>query len=361
MSWGEEEELEELQKEFEDNCKKHNIQKSPQVLLSNGFYFGIVKNDEAKASVYLKKALDTALKNQEDSIQRQNRVEELKNKLDIMYCLGTFCTYYYTIQNNDKCREKISHVNSLLDYFLNLREELKIKKSQTDNVQLQKQFQSQLNMISREYLHITRLNLNVSILEALIGTDPEERSKALWESYEKANTLNETLFIPYILLYMAFNYSFMQEEEQAHLFLNLATKIAEKQGMKLFLNYVEEHKKAFFEQSASYTGAYDLVFNKKEHSLTGEDKGCIQFKNQFILLDLLNFLIEDQGKPHSKEDLAKRIWKEDYSPNVHDNKIYATIKRLRDSIEPSDGGKSRYIYKNKQGYYLSDKVKILVK
>ena len=103
-----------------------------------------------------------------------------------------------------------------------------------------------------------------------------------------------------------------------------------------------------------------MVFNKKEHSLIGKHKGCVQFKNQFILLDLLNLLIENQGKPHSKEDLVRQLWKENYSPSVHDNKIYATIKRLRDCIEP-DKGQSRYIYKNRKGYYFTDKVKILVK
>ena len=229
---GDEELLEETQKEFEENCKKYNIQKNTRVLIANGFYFGILKRDDSKASIYLQQALETALETQEDSIKRQNREEELKSKLDIMYCLSTFCSYYFATMNNDKCREKITHVNSLLEHFLNLKEKLKIKKSQTDNVQLQKQFQSQLNIINREYLHITRANLSVKLIEALIEENCEKRSQALWESYEKANTLNETFLLPHILLYMAFNYSFMKEEEQAHLFLNLAKKIAEKQKLK---------------------------------------------------------------------------------------------------------------------------------
>lgn len=364
---GEEELLKEVREEFEDNCRRYNLQKTPHVLAINGFYFGILKKNDSKASFYLNEALNVALKNQQDCIKRQDSPGELKSKLDIIRCLSCFCNYYFSRWEHDKCREQINHFNSLFDYVLNLKRELKDKKSYTDNVQLQKYYQSLLDVIEKEYLSLTRHNLSVKITSALLEIDPKKTKTILWESYEKANALNEQYLIPYILVYMAFNYFSLKEKEQAHLFLNLAKKSAEAQSFKILLKRIADLEKEFskekgglYDLDPGLKESYDIVFNKEEHSFVGKTRGCVQFKNQFILLELLNLFIENQGQSYSKEELVKRIWREDYSPKVHDNKIYVTIKRLRDSIEPADG-KSRYIFRNRNGYYLTEKVKVLVK
>lgn len=357
---GEEGLLGQLQEEFENNCKRYNVQKSPRVLMTNGFCFGILKKDKMKASACLEEALKMALANQADSVKKQDSAGELKSKLDIMYCLYVFCDYYFHTLDHDKCREKLKHLTDLLEYFFKLKEELRIQKSHTDNVQLQQHFQSLLDIIDKEYLHIIRLDLNLKTMKALIEKDSKKAIRILWENYEQANAFNEKYLIPYIFLYMAFNHYSLQEGEQAQLFLNLSKKSAEAQSFKTLLKHINHLQKEFFKDQAHSTGNYDIVFNKEEHSFIGKSKGCVQFKNQLILLDLLNLFIENQGKSHSKEDLVKQIWKEDYSPAVHDNKIYVTIKRLRDSIEPDDE-KSRYICRNRKGYYLSDKVKVLIK
>lgn len=357
---GEEELLIKTEREFEDNCKKYGIRKTPRVLMVNSFCFGIQKRNDPKASVYLKEALGAALANQKESMERQDSVEELKSKLDIMYCFYVFCAYYFHKMNYEKCAEELKRSKDLLKYFFKLTEELRVKKSQTDNVQLQQHFQSLLDIIDKEYLHIIRLDLNLKTIEALIEKDCKKAIQILWESYEKANAFNEKYLIPYIFLYMAFNHHTLLETDQAELFLNLSKKSAKAQSFKMLLRHIERLEKEFFSKQAHNAGNYDIVFNKEEHSFIGKQKGCVQFKNQLILLDLLNLFIENQGKSHSKKDLVKRLWKEEYSPAVHDNKIYVTVKRLRDSIEPNDG-KSRYICRNREGYYLSDKVKVLVK
>jgi DNA-binding response OmpR family regulator len=53
------------------------------------------------------------------------------------------------------------------------------------------------------------------------------------------------------------------------------------------------------------------------------------------------------------------VWKQDYDPGIHDNKIYVTIKRLRKLIEP-DYEKPRYIFRAKNGYYLNKNTKVLL-
>jgi DNA-binding response OmpR family regulator len=58
------------------------------------------------------------------------------------------------------------------------------------------------------------------------------------------------------------------------------------------------------------------------------------------------------GETFSKEIIVKKIWNQDYSPAMHDNKIYVTIKRLRKMIEP-DINKPKYIFRAKNGYYFN--------
>ncbi len=74
---------------------------------------------------------------------------------------------------------------------------------------------------------------------------------------------------------------------------------------------------------------FDLVFNTGSNSVVERKKGKIDFKNQFILLDMLKLFLRNPGEVYSKENLVKAVWKQEYDPSVHDNKIYVTIKRLR--------------------------------
>ena len=72
---------------------------------------------------------------------------------------------------------------------------------------------------------------------------------------------------------------------------------------------------------------------------------------------MLKLFISRQGEVFTKEYLVERVWKQDYNPDVHDNKIYVTIKRLRKMIEP-DYDKPKYIFRAKNGYYLNKATKI---
>jgi DNA-binding response OmpR family regulator len=100
-----------------------------------------------------------------------------------------------------------------------------------------------------------------------------------------------------------------------------------------------------------------MVFDLDNHAIIEKSLGKIDFKNQFILLDLLKLFISHQGQIFSKEYLVEQVWKQDYDPEVHDNKIYVTIKRLRKMIEP-DYDKPKYIFRAKNGYYLSKNAKV---
>ena len=104
---------------------------------------------------------------------------------------------------------------------------------------------------------------------------------------------------------------------------------------------------------------YDLIFDLENHSITEKKLGKVDFKNQFILLDLLKLFVQNQGQVYSKEFLVEQVWKQSYDPSVHDNKIYVTIKRLRKLIEP-DYEKPKYIFRAKNGYYMNKVARIYI-
>ena len=104
---------------------------------------------------------------------------------------------------------------------------------------------------------------------------------------------------------------------------------------------------------------YDLVFDAVNKQITEKKRGTVDFKNQFILLDLLRLFIKSPGEVHSKEVIVEKIWKQSYDPRVHDNKLYVTIKRLRKMIEP-DFDKPKYIFRAKNGYYLNKNARVLL-
>ena len=350
--------LKEAEKEFEETCRKRKIQKSPRVLLVEGFCFGIARRDEAKAESRLNEALETALENQADSIQSGDSCGELKSKVDIMCCFCAFAYYHFAVCEPEKCREKLVKLQELLTWLLNLKEEILAKRSQTDNAQAQRRFQKLLHVIEGESFRIKQLNLTLKTLRALTEEDHKKALKILWDIYERANALNEKHLIPYVFLYMSFNHFLLREREQTDLFLSLAKKAASAQSFKMLLERIERFESQVSGSSRDDTGVYDIVFNKADHSLTIKGKGCARLKNQLILEDLLNLFIENPGKPQSKERLARKIWKEDYSPPAHDNKIYVTVKRLRSLIEPPG---RRFIARGREGWYLDGKMKILVK
>ena len=103
-----------------------------------------------------------------------------------------------------------------------------------------------------------------------------------------------------------------------------------------------------------------MIFDRKHRSIVERQKGCISFKNQHILWDIMGLLASRPGAAFSKQKLVERIWKQDYMPLVHDNKIYVTLKRLRELVE-QNSRQPVYIRRNKEGYHLNGEARILVK
>ena len=140
-------------------------------------------------------------------------------------------------------------------------------------------------------------------------------------------------------------------------FLKLAQKSANPKILQQMSRRITE---SIEELKAKKVNNYDIVISFENKTIIEKQKGQIDFKNQFILLDMLKLLISQPGNAHSKESLVEKVWQQEYNPIVHDNKIYVTIKRLKELLEP-DYKNPKYIFRSKEGYYINKQVKALIK
>ena len=299
------------------------------------------------------------------SVKEQDYLREIHAKLDVALCLFVYIHYHYMIEDYKRCAAELVNLKVLLDYYFNLKQDLQLRRSKTDNAQEQHLFHKMLEAVKKNFQFMQRIKLNVMFIEAYVEgsglkKDYAGSDKILWECYEEANKTDNTHIIPYLFCYMSYNYYLKNELEQACVFLSLAEKNADP-DRRLFFKCLEKFKKETgLAGGGGETGEYDIIFYEENHSVVEKRKGCINFKNQFILLDVLKHLMLSPGVPHSKQFLVEKIWREEYSPATHDNKIYVTIKRLRELLEP-DVSKPRYICRGSGGYYLSKKVKAILK
>lgn len=196
--------------------------------------------------------------------------------------------------------------------------------------------------------------LNISIHRRLKKL--EEALSLAWEAYEEVKHLRSNIMNIHVLGLIGTIYLDMGDKEQARVYLNMAHKMVDPKNQVHLANMVSNILASI---GGDVGKDFDILFNETNHSIIEKKMGTIDFKNQFILLDLLKLLMTNQGVVYSKEQLVELVWKQTYDPAVHDNKIYVTIKRLRKLIEP-DYDKPKYIFRAKNGYYFNKSVKILM-
>lgn len=246
------------------------------------------------------------------------------NKHDICYAINGLAITYYAL---DRFSEALKEIYNLQVFFqvMDLRE-----------------------------LRLSSQMLNGHILRKMKKYD--QALEIFWECYELLRA-EKNLFVYLSMLYgMALTYKESGETDMARMYLKLAKKSADPENVKYLCRHIDLQ---LADLGVTQTEDYDLVFDALTNSVIEKKKGKVDFKNQFILLDMLRLFMKQPGAVYSKENLVKQVWKQDYDPAVHDNKIYVTIKRLRKLIEP-DYDKPRYIFRAKNGYYLNKNTKILM-
>lgn len=210
-----------------------------------------------------------------------------------------------------------------------------------------------------EVLPLSEIKISTLVLNSYILTELkkfEQSIDILWQAYELVKTQKTMHLHIYLLAIMGRTYLRAGNRELAKLYLNLAHKAIDPANSIRLAKQIELDLKDLGEDANTQ---FDLVFELENHSVIEKKLGRIDFKNQFILLDLLKLFVQNQGQVYSKEYLVEHVWKQSYDPAVHDNKIYVTIKRLRKMIEP-DFEKPKYIFRAKNGYYMNKSASVAV-
>jgi tetratricopeptide (TPR) repeat protein len=210
-----------------------------------------------------------------------------------------------------------------------------------------------------QIITLPELQVAAKMTNAWILNELKKHEKALeiyWSCYDDLRMGKNLYFYIFLLHEMGETYKTMGEADLARLYLKLAKRMADPENLKYLSSKID---KTLADLGVSVSEDYDLVLNELTNSVVERKKGKVDFKNQFILLDMLRTFMDQPGKVYSKENLVKLVWKQEYDPSTHDNKIYVTIKRLRKLIEP-DYDKPKYIFRAKNGYYLNKTAKILL-
>ncbi len=210
-----------------------------------------------------------------------------------------------------------------------------------------------------QVLEIPEVKISSQILNAQIFADLKRYDQSLellWQTYDLLK-VHKIFHLHLRVLYnMGRVYMLMGDKEMARTHFKLCSRSMDSTNMVRLNKSVQE---ALEELGGDGLTTYDLIFELEKHSVIEKKLGRVNFKNQFILMDLLRLFVQNQGQVFSKEYLVEEVWKQNYDPSVHDNKIYVTIKRLRKMIEP-DYDKPKYIFRAKNGYFMNKSAKILI-
>ena len=285
-----------------------------QLALNSKTYYSLAlcasyKRQQKVAQEYLEKALALAL--------------ETDSKEDICYAIHGLALVYYA---QKRYEDALKEIYNLQVFF--------------------------------QVLPMPELKLSSRILNGLILRDMGQSEQALdvfWQCYDILKTQKNLYSYLNLLYAMGATYQDLGHHDLARIYLMLAKRSVDPENLPYLSRRIEARLEAMGESDHS---EYDIVFDRSSNSVIERKKGKVDFKNQFVLLDLLRLFLRSPGEVHSKESLVKKVWRQDYDPAVHDNKIYVTIKRLRKMIEP-DYDKPRYIFRAKNGYYLSKNTKVL--
>ena len=209
-------------------------------------------------------------------------------------------------------------------------------------------------------MSILNLELESTLLKAKILKNQQNFSLALNTllcSFDKLKKEKNYFLLSYFLFEIGLLYKEMGETQKALSFFHSLNYLIDEHNFPRLFELTKQELQALspYEQKEGY----DIIINISSHKVIEKTKGKINFKNQFMLFDVLKLFILNPNKVFSKKELTEKIWKEEYNSKAHDNKIYVTIKRLREILEPKDA-RSRYIFRSKGGYHLNLGLKILV-
>lgn len=195
----------------------------------------------------------------------------------------------------------------------------------------------------------------------------EERRRSLPQAlqwYRKAHAAYLAEHNWYHHLYVLYGYArvarLQQNYSQSYWYLDLMEKAATGPEFGILRREIAR------ERERLEGDAVDLVIDGRNSTVKTRERGAISLGKQYVLLDILHALSrahsrngEDTERGLTKAEIIEQVWRENYRPEAHDNKLYYNINRLRKLIEP-DVRKPQYLLSWKEGYRLSPGLRVFV-
>ena len=352
-----------LKQNVEKVCEIHNISDTSRVLSCSAYYNIYIEKDFQQAKDALNKALKMAFDDYDKYKENTQIIQQSLTLFEIMRCLYVYSLYYFEIKDYKNCIQELKHLKIFVKEYFKLKKNTELVHSKTNNLQEQQRCHNLLQELKRIFPSVQRIKLSMRFSEALIAINYLKKykraEKLLWEVYEEANNTHNSFLVPYILCAMTYCCLKLKNRKEAQMFFHLVERQVHK-DRKLLLRYICSLKKQENLSVDFDKETYDIVFDTKEHTIIEKHKGFMELKNQFVLQDLLKLFLLNPGVSYSKHQIIKKVWKQNYTPNTHDNKIYVTIKRLRTIIE-NDPCKPRYICRTSSGYCFSKQARVFIK
>ncbi len=308
------------------------------------------------AQQHLNQGLAQSIQAQKIAEENNNTCQLLNAKINMCFISYGFTSLLYNEDNQMPVAvQELTNMEQLLEQCKTLEAELKLKRWEPSTATFPLSQTLKIVKEDLQKLELAYYLLKANILRKEKKCDSAE--KLYWVCYELSQKSMEKKHLsPYLFYFMGINYMKKEDYEQASIFLNLAKKSIHQDIFKKLYRNVDQA----LEQLRENIVSYDIVVNFDNKLLVEKQKGNVNFKNQFILLDMLRLFVTNPGTVYSKEALVEKVWKQKYDPCTHDNKIYVTVKRLRELVEP-DYSNPKYIFRKKEGYYFDKGVKILLK
>lgn len=197
--------------------------------------------------------------------------------------------------------------------------------------------------------------LKIEINERLGRSDA--RDVAMARAWAIARDDNNPYFVVRNLLSEAA--IFFKRKELALVKRNLETveKLLPNRQPTTFLTQLEDLKKKLsaIEQSPSI----ELFQEGVKTLLRVGDREPVDVTKLDLLMKLLSLLGEKSGHSVDKEAICAELWKEEYHPLRHDNKIYVTIRRLRHLLLDNDKDRPELILMKDGNYSLNPAFRLI--
>jgi DNA-binding winged helix-turn-helix (wHTH) protein len=154
-----------------------------------------------------------------------------------------------------------------------------------------------------------------------------ERDRAIERAWEISREDNNPHYVVHNLIFEA--KVFLNRKDLVLTKRHIATveRLLPHRGPGLFLRRLDDLKAKV--RAAEEVPAIELFRDGESTRLKIGERGVIDVTKMDLLMKLLSLLGENPGQPVSKEKICEVLWREEYHPLRHDNKIYVTIRRLR--------------------------------